>query len=130
MGARLNEILAETAAAGRRARRARLRRRAETYLRDGRALLYWTFPRSRAAVDAALGAPHDPAATRALCRALLRDWKAARALPRHIAGRGMRADELRCLFACECRLYWRQAASREARQGMSSFLRGPASAAG
>ena len=123
MGAKLHDILDETAAAGRHARRAQLRRRADRYIRDGRTLAYWTFPGSSDAVMAALKSQHDPAATRALCRALLRDWKAARALPRHIAGRHMRIDELRVLFACECVLYRRQAASLNAQQEMSAFLR-------
>lgn len=127
--ARLQEILEETAAAGRRARRASLRRRADAYVRDGRILLYWTYPGSRTAVGAALTAPHDPSATRALCLALYRDWRTARALPGHIAGRQMRAGELRCLFACECRLYRRQAASLDAQREMSAFLRCLASAA-
>ena len=126
---RLQDILDETAAAGRRAFRARLRRRAEAYVRDGRILAYWTFPGSRGAVTDALNAPHDPAATRALCRALYRDWKTAYALPRHIAGRHMRIEELRLLFACECRLHRRQAASVRAQQDMVSFLRHLASAA-
>jgi len=106
-----------------------LRRRAERYVRDRRTLLYWTFPQSRAAVVAVFNAPHDPSATRALCRALYCDWQAARALPRHVAGRQMRIDELRCLFACECALYRRQAASVSAQGEMSSFLRRLANAA-
>ena len=117
MGAKLHDILDETAAAGRHARRAQLRRRADRYIRDGRTLAYWTFPGSRGAVMAALKSPHDPAATRAVCRALYRDWRAARALPRHLAGRAMCVDELRILFACECRLYRRQAATAGARRG-------------
>ncbi len=126
---RLQDIFDEAAAAGRRAMRARLRRRADAYVRDGRALAYWTFPGSGDAIRNALARPHDPAATRALCRALHRDWRAARAVPHHITGRDMRIDELRVLFACECRLYRRQAASVVAQQGMSSFLRRLASAA-
>jgi len=129
MDARLQEILEEVAAEGRLARRAQLRRRADGYVRDGRTLSYWTFPRSRAAVEGALKFRHDPAATRALCRALYRDWKIACQLPRHLTGRQMRVDELRCLFACECQLYRRQAASLDAQQGMSAFLRHLASAA-
>jgi len=129
MRARLQEILEETVAAGWRARRACLRRRADAYVRDGRTLLHWTFPRNRAVVGAALKAPHDPSATRALCRALYRDWRTARELPRHIAGRRMRAEELRCLFACEYGLYRRQAASLGAQREMSTFLRYLASAA-
>lgn len=127
--ANLHDIYDEAAAAGRRAARARLRRRAECYVRDGRALAYWMFAGSRPAVMTALAFPHDPAATRTLCRALYRDWAAARALPCHIAGRHMRIDELRVLLACECLLYRRQAASRAAQQGMVDFLRHLASAA-
>ena len=129
MGARLQDILDETAATGRRARRAQLRRQADRYVRDGRTLASWTFPGSRAAVMAALTSPHDPAASRALCRALYRDWTAARGLPRHLAGRRLRVDELRVLFACECMLYRRQAASLEAQRGMATYLRHLASAA-
>lgn len=126
----LQQILDETAAAGRDARRAALRRRAERYRRDRRALRYWTFPAGRRSVDAALAAPHDAAATRALCRALYRDWQTARTLPPHLPGREMRIRELRLLFACECRLYRRQAASAAAQQGMVSYLRQLAGAAG
>lgn len=122
MGANLHDILDEAAAAGRQSRRAGLRRRADRYVRDGRTLVYWTFPGSRSAVMAALHSPHDPATTRTLCRALHRDWKTARALPRHIAGRHMRVEELRLLLACECMLYRRQAASLSAQKGMASFL--------
>ncbi len=122
MGAKLQHILDETATAGRHARRAGLRRRADCYVRDSRTLMYWTFPGSHGAVMAALNSPHDPDATRALCRALHRDWKTARALPHHIAGRRMRVDELRRLFACECMLYRRQAASLAAQRGMAAFL--------
>lgn len=128
MGKNLQDIFEEIAAAGRKARRAGLRGRAEDYVRNGRHLLYWTFPGSRAAVTAALRAPHDPAATRTLCRALYRDWRTAQALPRYIAGRSMRIDELRILFACECRLYRRQAASIGAQRDMGAFLRNLASA--
>lgn len=122
MGMNLQNILDETAEAGNQARRAALRRRAARYVRDGRRLVYWTFPGSRAAAMAALQAPHDPAVTRALCRALYRDWKTATALPRHIVGRAPRIDELRVLLACECRLYRLQAASVDAQNGMASFL--------
>jgi hypothetical protein len=129
VGTRLQDILDETAAAGRQARRARLRRRADRYVRDGRTLVYWTFAGTRSAVTDALNAPHDPAATRALCRALYRDLKTARALPRRIVGRHMRIEELRLLLACECVLYRQQAASRAAQHGMAAFLRHLASAA-
>jgi hypothetical protein len=125
----LQNILDEAANAGRLSRRAALRRQAETYVRDVRHLFFWTFPDSRAAVTAALEAPHDPAATRALCRALYRDWRNARALPGYLVGRPMRIAELRLLFACECRLYRRQAASANAQRGMASYLRHLASAA-
>ena len=129
MGTNLQNIFEEAARAGRQARRATLRRKADAYVRDGAHLLYWTFPGSRAAVTAALQAPHEPVMTRALCRALYRDWRAARALPRYIAGRPMRIEELRLLFACECRLYRRQAASARAQRDMGAFLRNLAGAA-
>ena len=122
VGGNLRKILDETAEAGQRARRAALRRRAARYQRDRRHLVYWTFPGSRAAVTAALCAPHDPAATRALCRALYRDWKTACTLPRYIVGRGPRIDELRVLLACECRLYRLQSASVAAQTGMAAYL--------
>lgn len=129
MGAKFQQLLDETAAAGRQAHRDSLRRRADRYVRDGRPLAHWTFLDSREAVTAALRSPHDPATTRELCRALYRDWRTARALPRHFAGRYMRIEELRLLLACECTLYRRQAASCAAQQGMVSYLRHLASAA-
>ncbi len=129
MGEHFRNILEEAAKAGRSSRRAALRRRADGYIRDARHLYNWTLPASRPAVVAALRSPHDPAATRALCRALYRDWRCARALPGYLVGRRMRIAELRCLFACECRLYRRQTASIDAQHGISSYLRHLASAA-
>jgi hypothetical protein len=41
----------------------------------------------------------------------------------------MRIEELRLLFACECRLYRRQAASARAQRDMGAFLRNLAGAA-
>ena len=122
MGANLQNIFDDAARAGNRTRRATLRRRADRYVRSSAHLRDWTFPHSHGAVAAALAAPHDPAASRALCKALYRDWKVAQALPRHFAGRQMRIAELRLLLACECTLYRRQTASVAAQRGMANFL--------
>lgn len=104
----LEPILAELRDAARRSRRASLRRQANSYLRDGRILLYWCLPPSRAAVQAALADPGDAAVTRRLCRALWRDLRSAEALPRYLSGRAMRIGSLRLLFAGECALLLRQ----------------------
>lgn len=124
MGIRREQILDRAAEAGRQSRRATLRRQAERYMRSASPLQDWVFPASRAVVGAALATPHNPAATRMLCRALYRDWRAAEALPRHFTGRQMRIDALRSLFACECMLYRRQSASVAAQKGMALFLNG------
>lgn len=124
MGTNRQRILERAAESGRQARRAALRRQADRYVRNAMQLRHWTFPPSRPAIEAALAAPHDAAATRALCRTLYRDWRTARALPRYLTGRHLRIDALRELLACECILYRRQSASVAAQKGMDSFLAG------
>lgn len=122
MGEKRQQILERAAESGRQARRAALRRRAVQYVRSASLLEHWTFPPSGPPIERALAAPHDPAATRALCRALYCDWRTARALPRHFTGRQMRVEALRELLACECMLYRRQSASIAAQKGMAGLL--------
>jgi len=100
----LDLILAEIRETARRDARRRLRRQAAGYVRDGRALLSWTFPSSHDAIAGALRNPDNRAASRRLCHALWRDLGLARALPRHLAGRDSRIRVLRQLLAGECML--------------------------
>lgn len=116
----LEPILAKLRDASRLSRRNTLRRHAQAYRRDGRILLYWCFPPSRPAARAALADPECAEATRQLCRALWRDLRTARALPRYLTGRGQRIDSLRLLFAGECMLYRRQRAARTARPDLAA----------
>lgn len=109
----LDPTLAELRDAARRSRRTSLRHHAGSYRRDGRILLYWCFPPSRAAVQSAVAEPHNAAATRRLCHALWRDLETAHTLPRYLAGRSIRIDSLRLLFAGECALLMRQRRSPE-----------------
>ena len=96
--------------------RRKRREDAEHYRRDRRDLRYWMFKRleSRGAIFQAHFRPDDPASTKRLCHALYADWRAALALPQYLKHGGIRADELRTLFTCECALYLRQRQMRMA----------------
>lgn len=104
----LETIFADIREAGNLHRRSSLRRHADIYRRNAGTLLYWTFPASRAAVVRSVADPDNPAVTKALCRALWRDLRTAKALPRYLAGRALRLSALRMLFGSECTLYLRQ----------------------
>lgn len=102
--------------------RDRRRRFAETYRRDIRVLLAWTFPASREAVTMAEIRPESPSITRALCHRLYRDLQDARALPRFLRRRQMRIDSLRDLHAGECHLYASQRSRANAQADMNDFI--------
>jgi len=89
---------------------------AAIYRRNRNTLKYWMFKRqeSRGAIFQAHFRPDDPASTKRLCHALYADWRAALALPQYLKHGGIRADELRTLFTCECALYLRQRQMRMA----------------
>lgn len=109
-------IYEEAAADGRESAKASRRRRAATYIRDDRHLLFWTFPPSRMAIILAAACPDSPQATRGLCHRLYRDLQTARTMPNYLKRlRPALIEELRTLFTCECQIYRRQ-------RGVNEFI--------
>lgn len=117
----LEAALVDIAADGRRDRRARLRADVRAYVRSAADLFEWTFSPARIVVTSAIENPTSPAATKALCKALYRDWKIARKLPDYMVTKQMQIDNRRSLFACECELY-RQQRNRYRRETMAGFF--------
>ena len=104
----LETILARARRDGFRHYRQALRDESAIYSRSIPDLLEWMFPSGNAAIETARVNPGDATATRGLCKALYRNWRSAKAMPRHFATRRMRIANLRRLFACECALYLHQ----------------------
>ena len=104
----LDAACLQIAADARRDRRVLLRAWTANYERKAGDLFHWTSPETRDAIRHAIENPASLAATKALCKAAYRDWRAAFALPRWYRIRQMTIDNRRLLFACECELYRQQ----------------------